>query len=128
MARKNITVDDKEVIGTFKRLGSNAKKSGFQATEIAAWTLLEKANHLVPHVDGNLEKSGDVEAITDGHMTFYNAPYAAYQHEGMRADGSRQITSYSNGRQGKYLESPLREREQEFMNILAEDFLENANQ
>jgi hypothetical protein len=38
----------------------------------------------------------------------FNTPYAAYQHEGVRMDGTRQVTDYTEpGSGSKFLERPL---------------------
>lgn len=75
----------------------------------------------VPHDTGNLQNSGHVE---DGEsdaekIVGYNTVYAAFQHEGMRADGTHVVTNWQDGRKKKYLEDPIRnnlDTFQEFLN------------
>lgn len=118
-------IDASEVNKAFTGFRNDAGDAGMDWSEKAAWQLLELSKHQVPHRTGNLEKSGEVEPTTDGHVTFYNAPYAAYQHEGMRADGSRVIENYRNGRKGKYLEDPLRNNKDLFLEMAGAKLFNN---
>ncbi len=75
------------------------------ATEILRLSQLE-----VPHDQGTLQNSGAIEDGPEENMVTvgYNTVYAAYQHEGARADGSHPIHAWQAGRKGKYLEDPIR--------------------
>ncbi len=51
----------------------------------------------------------------------FNVPYAAFQHEGQREDGSHVVTQHSrpDGRGSKYLERPLHENAEDYVAIEA---------
>ena len=88
------------------KINAGAKKA---VSDIAA-EVLRLSQMEVPHDVGTLQNSGAVEPGTDEfeQIVGYNTVYAAYQHEGHRADGSHVITHYQGGRKGKYLEDPIR--------------------
>ena len=68
--------------------------------------VLEQSTRLVPHQEGTLQDSGTAhEPGTSGldastAAVSYDTPYAVVQHEAMEF-------SHPNGRQAKYLETPL---------------------
>jgi hypothetical protein len=50
----------------------------------------------------------------------FNTPYAAYQHEGHRADGSHSVTEYTEPSAGpKFLENKLNGNRDDYMAIIA---------
>ncbi|WP_018223887.1 minor capsid protein [Salinispora pacifica] len=69
---------------------------------VAGEHLLQESSTLVPHEEGDLERSGEV--TTDpGSGTVavsYDRPYAGRQHEDM-------TLRHDDGRQAKYLEQPM---------------------
>ena len=112
----------------------------------AGMQLLRDANMeepTVPHKEGTLAGSGSVfvqnnlihagtttpatdhgEQLKDGQLVAivgFNTPYAAYQHEGMRQDGSHVVKSYTPGRGAgpKFLEKKLLENKELYMKIVA---------
>lgn len=72
----------------------------------------------------SLQNSGTVVEATNIEEPVakvgYNTPYAAYQHEGQRADGSYVVTHYTNARsKKKYLEDPIRMNLRQFIAIIS---------
>jgi hypothetical protein len=52
----------------------------------------------------------------------YNTPYAAYQHEGERKDGTQKVENYQHtGTGAKFLEKPLFENSKDYMAILSRE-------
>ena len=68
----------------------------FQAAE----HVLTESNKIVPHEQGDLERSGSAQAEGNRAVVAYTSVYAARQHEEL---GWR----HNNGRQAKYLETAL---------------------
>ncbi len=77
---------------------------------------LYKAAHVVAHeskkqvsIDqATLLRSQEVDVSRGVAAVSYDTPYAAYQHEGQRADGTYQVKQHSRaGRKTKYLEDPV---------------------
>lgn len=99
---------EKQVVGTTPKSINNA------ADEV-----LRLSQKEVPHDKGLLQNSGVVEPIDDNTVAVgYNKEYAAYQHEGRRADGSRVIMKHQKGRKGKYLEDPIKNNLETLQNII----------
>ncbi|ROO51076.1 hypothetical protein EDC02_5940 [Micromonospora sp. Llam0] len=69
--------------------------------ELAAEHLLQVSSTLVPHEEGDLERSGEVSTDPDQEAAAvsYDRLYAVYQHESMNL-------RHDNGRQAKFLEQP----------------------
>jgi Minor capsid protein len=69
---------------------------------LAGEHLLQVSSELVPHEEGDLERSGDVDEDADqpAVSVFYDRPYATRQHED-------QTLRHDEGRQAKYLEQPM---------------------
>lgn len=84
-----------------------------EATRKVAEDLLTKSQDQVPLDKGTLQASGHAEHNENESIVAYggsSAPYAVYQHEGMRRDGSHVVTKYTYpGRKRKYLEDPMRD-------------------
>lgn len=90
-----------------------------RALNKAADEVLRLSQKEVPHDTGMLQNSGAVEPIDENTVAVgYNKEYAAYQHEGRRADGSRPIMKYGKGRKGKYLEDPIKNNLATLQNII----------
>jgi hypothetical protein len=70
--------------------------------ELAGEYLLGESNLLVPHEEGDLERSGEVtsDASTGTVAVSYDRPYAVRQHEEL-------TYRHDQGRQAKYLETPM---------------------
>lgn len=86
-----------------------ATVKGTEWEDKAASQLLVLSRREVPFRDSNLQKSGFSDRDKDGAFVAYTEKYAAYQHEGVRADGTYVVRNYNGGRKKKYLEDPLKQ-------------------
>ncbi|MDG4832428.1 minor capsid protein [Solwaraspora sp. WMMD1047] len=70
--------------------------------ELAAEHLLQASSELVPHEEGDLERSGEVsrDDARGAVAVSYDRPYAVRQHEDLTA-------RHDEGREAKYLEKPM---------------------
>lgn len=80
----------------------------------AGWAIADASAEIVPVLWGTLKASLDVSRPTKSDPVCritYGGPavaYAAYQHEGVRRDGSHVVTQYSEpGKQKHFLKEPL---------------------
>lgn len=92
-----------------KQISDEARSAALGAIRDFAYAILEDANRLVPLEEGTLQGTGIVD-VDEGEMhavISYNTPYAIKQHEDM-------TLNHPNGRQAKYLETPVKERAEEF--------------
>lgn len=106
-------IDDKEFHKALKKIGTI---KGTEWEDKAARQLLVLSRREVPFGPktkrshgGNLQKSGFVDRDKDGAFVAYTEEYAAYQHEGVRADGTFVVRNWTGGRKKKYLEDPLKQ-------------------
>lgn len=77
-------------------------EDGTPATEVDAETLAMKPGEMVVVVG-------------------YNSPYAAYQHEGIRQDGTHPVQNYTEpGSGAKFIENKLSENGEDYIAIVAE--------
>jgi hypothetical protein len=76
--------------------------ASYDGTILAAEYLLGESNLLVPHEEGDLERSGTVsgDEATGEVAVSYDRPYAVRQHEEL-------TYRHDEGRQAKYLEQPM---------------------
>ena len=117
-------------------------KKGMGQAAIQALNDADMDDPRVPHQEGTLRGSGGAyvngvainklgaEAAAAGEMprpdevvaqVAFNSPYAAYQHEGMRADGTHVVREYSEeGVGAKFLEIPMAENADEYKQIVAD--------
>lgn len=109
---KNIDVDVTQALAGLSKLNNEYSAWVNRALSQMADALLLLSSNEVPFDESTLSKSGHV--FTDGDFQTgvayggVSAPYALYQHEGVRADGTHRIRNYQNGRKGKYLEDPVK--------------------
>lgn len=70
--------------------------------KLAAEHLLQVSSGLVPHEEGDLERSGEVSLDPSqvAASVLYDRPYAVRQHEDL-------TLHHDEGRQAKYLEKPM---------------------
>lgn len=108
MSNFKFDFDDSEVQKGLDKLARNFEDVEKRALLEMADTLLTLSRFEVPHDTGALQKSGSVFSDSQGTGVAYNIEYAAYQHEGVRKDGTHVINNYQKGRKGKYLEDPLK--------------------
>lgn len=76
--------------------------AGMHGLELAAEHLLQESSTLVPHEEGDLERSGEVSSDPGSGTVAvsYDRPYAIRQHEDL-------TLRHDDGRQAKYLEQPM---------------------
>ena len=114
----NITFDTSGFDAGILQLGIQVKEGTAQALRDIATEILRLSQFEVPHDIGTLQNSGNVDdSNADDVLVGYNTPYAAYQHEGVRADGTHPISHWQGGRKGKYLEDPIRMNIELFTNV-----------
>lgn len=121
--------DDSNLRGVFDKIEGGLDGIAMQSAKDMADTLLILSRYEVPHDTGQLQITGHTEADVDGYLTIYNSVYAAFQHEGKRADGTHIIKFHQKGRKGKYLEDPLKMNMDKWREIAAKklaDFLNSG--
>lgn len=113
------------------------EKLAAQGVYAAGTALLDAADNEPPQTPqelGNLRALRLVKdpEIVDGRISVqagYNTPYAAYQHEGQRKDGSHKVKNYTTdivAQPGaKFLESKMVREPRRFMAIVA-DYIRRA--
>jgi hypothetical protein len=74
--------------------------------------VLNESQKEVPLDKGTLQNSGHAEHSPEESIVAYGgnaAPYAVFQHEGIRRDGTHRVINYTHaGRKKKYLEDPIK--------------------
>lgn len=109
----SVTLDTSGLYRGLDKLDKQVDEWVAEALEQMADSLILLSSYEVPHLTGQLQSTAhkfptqnEVKATGEINVA-YDTEYAAYQHEGMRKDGTRVITHYNNGRKGKYLQDPL---------------------
>lgn len=76
--------------------------------------LLQVSRTKVPHEEGDLERSGDVDSdeAAGAVSVFYDRPYAKVQHEDM-------TLRHDQGRSAKYLEQPMNSERDVMLKLIA---------
>ncbi|WP_028183465.1 hypothetical protein [Salinispora arenicola] len=76
--------------------------AGMDGLLVAGEHLLQTSSGLVPHEEGDLERSGEVSSDPGSGTVAvsYDRPYAVKQHEDL-------TLRHDDGRQAKYLEGPM---------------------
>lgn len=105
-----------------------ARASAARGINLGGEFLLGRVKPRTPHLEGDLEEKTTWQPV-DGHdveqggQIQSDTPYAVYQHEGMRKDGTyvvREHTHEPNADAGtKFVEGPLRENEETILAIIA---------
>jgi len=116
MSRNDFSVsfDDSSLMAGLDQLDNELDKWMADALEKMADTLLLLSTYEVPLDTGQMQSTGHKfpehnQVIAEQEVNVaYNTEYAAYQHEGIRKDGTHRITNYQGGRKGKFLEDPLK--------------------
>jgi len=82
--------------------------------ELAAEHLLQVSSSLVPHEEGDLERSGEVsrDDRLQAVAVSYDRPYAVRQHEDM-------TLHHDDGRRAKYLEEPMSTEKDTMLALIA---------
>lgn len=146
----NIDFDISELVKGIEVFDKRAAQALYQGAGQAASALLNDAitkSPAVPEDEGTLRGSGsafvnnnlvDTAKDVGGHPTpasklddpivpgtitgtvGFNTPYAAYQHEGERQDGTHKVQNYTHSGTGaKFLEKPLFENAQDYKAVVA---------
>lgn len=84
-----------------KKLIAKAKDSAMQD---AAEEVLNRANKIVPHDEGTLERSGDAQVDKGIGYVSYDTPYAIRLHE-------HPEYNFQEGREGKWLEKTIKDKQ-----------------
>lgn len=76
--------------------------AGMDGLLVAGEHLLQESSTLVPHEEGDLERSGEVSSDPGSGTVAvsYDRPYAVRQHEDL-------TLKHDDGRRAKYLEGPM---------------------
>ena len=93
----------------FKDAEKSAEKAVFEAGHI----VLADSNSMVPHQDGDLERSGSVSQEGLDVTVGYDTPYAVAQHEDLTFE-------HKNGRQAKFLETAAARNEDKVVKHVAD--------
>lgn len=113
----NIDWDDSEFQAGVKTLLDRMPKAASKAVHDIASEILRLSQEIVPigtdknrkNQGARLQNSGAIDDRKEESIVGYNTVYAAYQHEGMRKDGSHVVRRYSNPRsRRKFLEDPIK--------------------
>lgn len=113
-ANFSVEFDTSSLMRGLDELEGELDKWMAEALEEMANTLLLLSTYEVPHDTGQLQSTGHIfpkfdEVVAKQEINVaYDTEYAAYQHEGVRRDGTREIKQYQKGRKKKYLEDPLK--------------------
>lgn len=94
-----------------QRLAASIDNATDRALADSANHLLGEAVSLAPVDTGDLRGSGNLQAIKNGYEVRFNQRYAAVQHE-------RLDYNHPRGGQAKYLEQPLEENRQRYLQHL----------
>ncbi len=88
--------------------------AAFEGLQLAGQHLLQVSSALVPHEEGDLERSGDTdEDRTENAVSvFYDRPYSVIQHEELSY-------RHDNGRTAKYLELPMHTEKETMLELIA---------
>ncbi len=88
--------------------------ASFEGLQLAAEHLLQVSATLVPHEEGELERSGDTDEDEDKGMVsvFYDRSYSVIQHE-------MEDFKHDEGRSWKYLEIPMHTEKETMLELIA---------
>lgn len=88
--------------------------ASFEGLQLAGQHLLQVSSGLVPHEEGDLERSGDTDEdrAAQAVSVFYDRPYAVVQHEDL-------TFKHDEGRQAKYLEVPMHTEKDVMLKLIA---------
>jgi hypothetical protein len=102
----------------------NSEKAIESALDEQADELTRLSSKEVPKKDKALLNSAEKDKIgKDTIMISYNEPYASYQHEGKRKDGSRVVKRYTTpGTKKFYIKDPLENNSGKWASIIVKNF------
>lgn len=102
------------------RVSADVHSSALRGADKAAHRLRGLSVARAPVRDGILRGSAAVTVSGSGAAVSYNTPYAVRQHEELDYQ-------HPQGGQAKYLEGPLKEREDELLDIIAASVRRSLN-
>lgn len=114
-------IDDTEFQARLLALAAHIQVKKMDALRKVGNEVLRLSEIEVPFKTGHLQNTGSVHEGDDEVIVGYNTQYAAYVHEGKRADGTHVIKNYSNGRKGHYLRDPIQHNLQVFRVFLSKE-------
>lgn len=76
----------------------------------------------VPVEEGILKSTFTVQKVGGEYVCGYNTEYAAYQHQGMRKDGTNIITNRPGGGESFFLSGPVEANKTQLLQFLQERF------
>lgn len=76
----------------------------------------------VPVDEGILKSTFTVQKVNGEWVCGYNTDYAAYQHQGMEADGSRVKVNFPGGGETFFLSGPVEANKSQLLEFLQERF------
>lgn len=96
------------------RVAAILEDATMDGLELAAEHLLQVSSSLVPHEEGDLERSGEVSKDEDdlAVAVSYDRPYAVRQHEDL-------TLRHDEGRRAKYLEEPMSTERDVMLKLIA---------
>lgn len=94
----------------FKELAKQVRKDKDKIETVIARDIQKEALERTPYDTGALYESSDVIRYFDNTALVYNVPYASYQHEGQRRDGSRKIQNRPAGGETYFLRNAIVDR------------------
>lgn len=106
----NITWDPSDFQAKAQKLIEQMTQRRNTGVYAVAKEIMRLSQREVPLDKGELAKSGTIlpDAPAEEIIVGYNKPYAAFQHEGVRKDGTHIVTHWQNGRKKKFLEDPIK--------------------
>jgi hypothetical protein len=107
---KSFYWDDKDFRKLLDDLGDAVLSIQESISMKMADTIRAISQNEVPLDVATLERSVNTEFDkSEGQAVLsYNTEYAAYQHEGVSADGTRLVQNWQHGRKKKYVEDPIK--------------------
>ena len=108
MSSFKIILDTKDLDNKLENLKKELSQMEHRVLQEMADVILTLSRAEVPHDEGTLANSGNAYVEGEYGVVAYNTKYAAFQHEGMRKDGTHIVRRYQSGRKKKYLEDPLK--------------------
>lgn len=113
----------KQVVANLKKVERSLVDAAYNK---ALQDLGEKIGELsaskVPVDEGILKSTFTVVKINGGWVCGYNTEYAAYQHQGMRRDGTRIIRDRPGGGESFFLSGPVQKNRKQLLAFLQERF------
>lgn len=95
-----------------QQVSAEVRAAGLKSLRDSAEMILQEANETVPHDEGTLMRSGQVNVDEGAASITYDTPYAVEQHE--------KPFSHPKGRRSKWLLKTMQEQMPKVRNYMAE--------